>query len=145
MTGIGSGSPLVGAYDMEVAGGAVQLPEAWRPEAPLTLAWVLLEDAEDGTWRLWVGPQHEPDGEAGETGARILDRGSVQLALDDMSVPLPPAFLARLGGQDVIAVGVCSHVELWTQADYRRVEENAEALFDQLSAWTVARRAEEDA
>ena len=43
MTGIGSGSPLVGAYDMEVAGGAVQLPEAWRPKAPLTLAWVLLE------------------------------------------------------------------------------------------------------
>ena len=145
MTGTGFGAPLVGTYEIEAVGGVVQLPEAWRPDAPLTLAWLLMEDVEDGTWRLWVGPQHEPDGEAGEAGARILDRGSVQLAPDDMSVPLPPAFLARLGGQDVIAVGVCSHVELWTQADYQRVEENAEALFDQLSAWTVARRAEEDA
>lgn len=145
MTGIGSGSPLVGAYDMEVAGGAVQLPEAWRPEAPLTLAWVLLEDAEDGTWRLWVGPQHEPDGEAGETGARILDRGCVQLAPDSAAVPLPPAFLARLGGQDVIADGMGSHVELWTRADYQRVEAEAEALFERLSAWAFARRAGEEA
>ena len=129
MTGTGFGAPLVGAYEIEAVGGAVRLPEAWRPDAPLTLAWLLLEDAEDGTWRLWVGPQREPDGEAGETSARILDRGSVQLAPDSAAVPLPPAFLARLVGQDVIAAGMGSHVELWTRADYQRVEAEAEALF----------------